>query len=237
MFAALNVTLVAPFVFNTKDFWTVVCIFPTAQEPLQNCFILARASPAAGRGHWEGGREGITRFCTLILPVERGPTCCQKSQKSLLLTGTFIVRSIPIQWSLAADSGFQCLGLVRARGRILACLTRLLFTSNRTADDAICSSLWSQVFRYQLESKAEGNQMRSWHSVTKDKTKHGDGFWGLFPFPLLSDSLALLCFHIVPPGSMLAMPGCVGIRLTYYIYANRSFIIYILLPELLNCFF
>lgn len=135
----------------------MVCIFPTAQEPLQNCFIRAGASPAAGRGTLGGRKRGHHQVLYLILPVERGPTCCQKSQKSLLLTGTFI-GSIPVRRSLAADSGFQCLGLVRARGRILACLTCLLSTSNRTADDAIYSSLWSQVFRYQLESKAEGNQ-------------------------------------------------------------------------------
>jgi len=54
---------------------------------------------------------------------------------------------------------------------------------------------------------------------------------------VLSDSLALLCLHIVPPGSMLALPSCVALRLTYYIYANTSFIIYSLLPELLNWYF
>lgn len=231
MYAALNVTLVAPFVFNTKDFWTVVCIFPTAQEPLQNCFILARASPAAGRGHWEGGREGITRFCTLILPVERGPTCCQKSQKSLLLTGTFI-GSIPVRRSLAADSGFQCLGLVHARGRILACLTRLLFTSNRTADDAICSSLWSQVFRYQLESKAEGNQTRSWHSVTKDSqnmvmVSEGSSRclfcqtpWPCFVFTLCLLGLCWQCLAVLPSGSLITS---MQTDPSLYIFFSQSF--------------
>lgn len=85
----------------------------------------------------------MTRFCTLILAVERAPTRCQESQKSLLLTGTFI-SSIPFQEILAVDSGSQCL-------RFRSCLCPhkdpglphlLLFTTNQRVDHAIYSSLW-----------------------------------------------------------------------------------------------
>lgn len=139
----------------------------------------------------------MTRFCTLILAVERAPTCCQESQKSLLLTGTFI-SSIPFQEILAVDSGSQCL-------RFRSCLCPhkdpglphlLLFTTNQRVDHAIYSSLWISYLGTIWKEKQKVIEQLLKTFIIKDSQDISDGLWGLFPLPLFYQT-TWLCFGFV----------------------------------------
>lgn len=174
------------FMFNTKDFWTVPWMFPISQLPLQNHLILATAGTcllqrAAGwvpgwghcrevwglwTMHWKERRGGMARFWTPLLEVEKRPMYCQENQKSLLLTCTFI-SSIRVWAILLLTQVFAALGLglaygsmhsfVLAQGASPTLPACFLPPTNRRADCTIYNSLWNQLFRCQVEGKAEGN--------------------------------------------------------------------------------
>lgn len=136
----------------------------------------------------------MTRFHTLILAAERAPTHCRESQKSLLLTGTFI-SSVPVQEILAVDSGSQCL-------RFRSCLCPhkdpglphlLLFTSNQRWSCNLQFTL-DKLLRYHLESKAELNKFLKLLSSKTAKTL----------VMVFEGSSHCLCF-IRPPGCVLVL--------------------------------
>lgn len=132
----------------------------------------SRAGGIAGRCwglwtmHWKERRGSTARFWTPLLEVEKRPMYCQENQKSLLLTCTFI-SSIRVWAILLLTQVFAALGLglaygsmhsfVLAQGASPTLPACFLPPTNRRADCTIYNSLWNQLFRCQVEGKAEGN--------------------------------------------------------------------------------
>lgn len=200
------------FTFNSRDFCTVVCIFPVAQEPLQTLSsLLGHVLQQAGDRFWARGMVGSWVFwgqCTrreerghdqILYPdfgSWEGTTHCQGGeQESLLL---IFISIILIQKILAVGSGSQGLGL-----RSCLCPHKdpglphlLLFTSNQRVHHAIYSSLWISCLGTIWEAKQKVIKQVLETFVLKDSQDICDGLWGLCPLALFYQT-TWLCFVFV----------------------------------------